>query len=146
MNITLYKNTSPSNVVNKTITQLSSGTCTLKEKTSIVNPVFLLADIGTHYSDCNYIYVPELNRYYYVLDVIAVRNGVWELHCHVDVLMTYRNEIRSQTCIVERQENISNMYLSDPRLKVQANPYVQQISFPNGFESAWTYCLAVVGN
>lgn len=146
MNITLYTNKSDSNFVDKDITSLYTTTGVIKEATSIIDPVILLGDIDNYVATCNYIYIQELNRYYYVGDIVSTNNGLWELTCHVDVLMSYRDTIRQQECIVARQENVTNMYLSDPRMKVQADPYVQQLYFPNGFNSAWEYVLVVMGN
>lgn len=146
INITLYKNTSDVNIVDKTITQLTTTTAVLKEQSSIVDPTLILSDIDSQVANLNYIYIQEFNRYYYVNDIVSINNGLWEINCHCDVLMSFRDVIRQQTCIVSRQENVTNMYLSDPRLKVNANPHVQQLYFSNGFENTWNYCLVVMGN
>lgn len=146
MNIKLYTNKSDVNYVDKDITELATLTGYLKEATSVTDPVILLDSIDSYVASTNYIYISELNRYYFVNDITSINNGLWELSCHVDVLMSFRDTIRQQTCIVSRQENVTNMYLSDPRLKVQADPYVQQLYFPNGFNSSWSYCLVVMGN
>lgn len=146
MNITLMTNKSDNNVVDKNTTTLHTTTANFKESSDIVNPILVLGDIDSYISTCNYIYIEELNRYYYVMNIVSVANGLWELECHVDVLMSYKTTIRQQKCIVARQEYNYNLYLSDPRLKVNANPYVQQKYFPNGFIQNWTYAFAIMGN
>lgn len=114
MILTLYTNKSDSNVVDKNLTQVIQLEGTLRESTSIVNPVFTVAMESP--SNVNYIYCPAFNRYYYVTDVVSVVTGLWAFSCHVDVLMSYRANIRSLSAIIARQENEYNLYLDDDQL------------------------------
>lgn len=59
----------------------------LKGETSIVDPVFELRDPLEPYN-INYIYVPKLNRGYWVSDY-AYSGGVWLVSAHVDVLGSF---------------------------------------------------------
>lgn len=55
--------------------------------------------------DCNYAYIEELHRYYYVKEIKSVNNRMWRIDLLTDVLMTYKDKILSQHFIIERQEN-----------------------------------------
>lgn len=146
MDVNFYINSSPPNYVDKTISLELEEECTFKQPTSITDPVLLINDDNSVLPLCNYVYIPSLNRYYFIKDIVSIHNDLWQVSCHVDVLMSNATQIKAQSALVARQENVTNTYLSDPRIKVQTDPYVQQIQFPNGFVSAWTYCLALLGN
>ena len=98
MNVTFYSGFSKK--PNSTKRPSGSGTAktvTLKNPTSVINPVFIL----TGY-DLSYNYVVWGSRYYYVDDIIIVHNDVAEYHCSTDVLATYKTSIGSSTQYVTR--------------------------------------------
>lgn len=146
MIIQLYKNTSDRNVVSKDITLTYECEGTLKDATSITDPVITLAGINSMITDINYLYIPEFKRYYYVIDLVSVKNDLWSLSCKVDVLMSFKDTIYNQTCVVDRQEYDYNTMLSDNRLRVQANPYLITRKFPKGFTGDYNYALVLAGN
>ena len=55
--------------------------------------------------ECNYTYIEELHRYYYVKEIKSVNNRMWRIDLLTDVLMTYKDKILDSYCVVERQEN-----------------------------------------
>lgn len=63
--------------------------------------------------DCNYCYIPKFNRYYYITDVVSVRANLWEVSMKCDVLMSYKDIIRQQTCFVLRNEFLFNDFIVD---------------------------------
>ena len=112
MTLTLYKNNSEQNAVTKSLTQVQTMTGTLRNGTSIIDPVILVSDID-NITSVNYCKINEFNRYYFINNIKSVNNNLWELSCHVDVLQSFATEIRAQSGIVERQENYFNLYLND---------------------------------
>ena len=84
-------------------------------------------------------------RSYFVNNITSVRNGVFEISAHVDVLSSFKTQIRGNAAIIRRQENKWNLYLNDGVFKVYQNPMVLTKEFPNGF-SAPEFVLAVAGN
>ena len=115
MQVQLCTTTSETYRVDKTVNVQSTVDCVLKDGTSVENPVLLLS--SGNIAGCNYMYIPDFHRYYYVNDIVCVRNGLWEVHGHVDVLMTYSSGIKGCTATLKRQENLFNMYLDDPEFK-----------------------------
>lgn len=135
MTINLYTNLSEKNHLDKDITQQGSITGTLKEDCSIINPVIKVESFyGFDLTTCNYAYIPEFDRYYFINNINCV-GKLYELNMHVDVLSTYKSAIRSNTAIVSRQQNNYNLYLQDGNFKTYAFPHMQIEQFPNGFDS-----------
>lgn len=145
-----YINISATNVVDKELqVQTPDLIGTLRSGTSIIDPVILVqaSSPGFHANNSNYIYVEEFKRYYYITNIISVNTGLWELHCHVDVLMSYKEQIRAQIAIVARQETKYNLYLDDGIFMTYQNPKIQTKVFsnPTPFETQ-EFVLIVAGS
>lgn len=145
MTITLYRNISEYNAVNKSITELTTLTGTLREESSIIDPVITISDIDSYIGSMNYAYIPEFNRYYFITNIESVRNNLWRVSFHVDVLYTYREQIKGNSAIIERNENEYDLKLNDGLFKTQQNPRIAQFPFPSGFNT-WNFVLAIAGN
>lgn len=145
MTIILYTNSSENNALNKELTTLATLSGSLREETSIIDPEITVVDIDSYIPDLNYAYVAEFNRYYFVTNIESVREGVWKLTMHVDVLYTYKDQILANTAIIERNENEYDLLLNDGLFQTQQNPRIAQYPFPAGFDT-WNFVLAVAGN
>lgn len=143
--IILYTNTSPRNYLNKTLTTLSTISGVLKDETSIVNPTIIIEYAGIP-EEANYLYIAEFGRYYYIEDINSVRNGLIEITCASDPLMSFNTSIKNCSGIIRRAQSAShyNMLLDDGSFRTYANPYIRTVAFPNGFTNA-TFLLAVAG-
>lgn len=143
--IELIKNSSPANYVNKSLTTLANLSGTLKEECSVENPVILLELDDTDFlSSLNYVYIFEFRRYYFVKDVRLIRNNLWAVTLHVDVLMSWRNKLKSNKGVVKRQAEKWNLYLDDGTFKAYQDPLIKTIDFPNSFSGSH-FMLAVAG-
>lgn len=144
-NIELMVNHSPEKQFDKDTTTLAVVNGTLREGTSIIDPVIKIECNLSDFAKCNYMYVPEFGRYYFVTNIRSVIDSIVEFTCHVDVLSSFKQEIRMNTCIVKRQENDWNLYLNDGTFKVYQNPMVLTKAFPSGF-SRQEFVLAIAGS
>lgn len=146
MTIKFYNNLSDKIVVDKNITQLGADvTGTLRENCSIIDPVIKVeGTVGSNITTCNYAYITEFARYYYITNIVCV-GKLFEVHMHVDVLMSFRGDIRTNSAVVSRQEKQYNLYLQDGVFKEQANPHYEIKQFPSGFNS-FNFILAVSGD
>lgn len=142
--ITLQKNNSEPIRLDKNISNIASVTGTLKDPTSIIDPVIRIQYDLASLKNCNYLTIPEFGRSYFVRNITSITNSIVEISAHVDVLSTYKIGIRSNTGIVKRQENLWNLYLNDGSLKVYQNPYVVTKEFPSGF-STQEFVLGIAG-
>ena len=147
--IILQKNLSPVNKVDKDITDIATATGTLRSSSSIIDPVLeiqssLESDILSY---VNYAYIALWHRYYFITNIEMDVNGLWVISMHVDVLMSYKTEIRAQNAIVARQERKRNMYLDDGWFMSYQKPIVKQhwFSNPTPFE-AQSFILVLAGS
>lgn len=144
MNVILQKSTSGRNYLSKNIETLLSVSGTLKESTSIIDPVIKIECDLSNLVQCNYMTIPDFGRSYFVNNIRSITADIAEFSCHVDVLSTYAQQIRSNNAIIKRQENRWNLYLNDGSFKVYQNPLVLTKAFPSGFTTQ-EFVLAVAG-
>lgn len=113
----------------------------LKSGTSLLDPVLLLHD--THKPVISEVWFE--GRYYFVNDVVSVRNDLWELHCKVDVLATYKANILATPAFV-LYDSAANTEISDGRLSLNTTKTVSR-SYGNNtlFESGYSVLVGVVG-
>ena len=112
MNLTLYYNSSERKVIGKSLQSIGNVTGVLKGDASIMNPVFILESNNNYLSGVNYLYWQEGGRYYYVDDIQVLTGSRMAIYCSVDVLQTFRTQIKAQTAIVDKQQVLSNMYFN----------------------------------
>lgn len=145
MKITLYFNTSEPNRMNKTLTTIASVDGTLRTQSSVINPVIGIAT-NLNFSNVNYMYIDEFHRYYFINDIVSVRNGIWEISAHVDVLSTYAKQVSMLPCVIGRNEYEYNLFLEDDRFLVNSNRLVQTVEFPNKFPTSGSnYIITISG-
>ena len=121
MTITFYKNKSAPNVVPKEKERKFHKSGTLKNNTSVKKPVIQLK--VTDYAQikqCNYCYIEDFSRYYYIDDINIV-NAIVEIPMTVDVLESYKEDTLNSTQIISRQESIKNRYIVDDRLPIHSD-------------------------
>ena len=147
MNIKLWSSASEVVAVNKDISVIDDVSATIKGALSVENPVLILQYKSDIQSNVNYVYIPEYNRYYFVTDIINLTGGRYELHCKVDVLMSFKDNILNLSCIVDKQssKDNANMYLDDGSFVVQSKEFVDTINFPNGFNDNGEFILITAG-
>ena len=149
MEIRLYYNKSDKEHLNKDIELITTLPCVMKEGNNLVSPSITLEIDMSVLIKCNYAYLTELNRYYYIDDTMLLRQNYYQIDLTEDVLMTWKDYILKQEGIVGRQENNYDLTIQDERLMVRNNAYVQTKLFPNGFNMSkddFTYVLIVGGN
>lgn len=67
--------------------------------------------------DFNYLEIPDLHRFYFVIDSVAVRNNIFDVTCAVDVLQSHYEQFIHSPCIVSRSQNNWNAFIADPKRK-----------------------------
>ena len=149
MKIILYKSTADNRLLDKSskITAIDTiDTAHIKDDTSIISPSIILSykKIST-LRKCNYLYIPSMGRYYYVNDIVLKPGGMFELKCHVDVLMTYKGDIKNITTLILRQENLNNPYIEDGQLLVRANRVYEKHTIGKVGDGTDHYYLTVNG-
>ena len=144
MSIIIQRNNSENNRIGKDITTIATLSGRLRNETSIINPVILLAVNLYDVAGANYLTIPDFGRKYFIQDIRSIRTGLVEITAHVDVLESFKDEIKACRGIMHRQENLWNLYLNDGTFRVNQNPDVVTQPFPSGF-TGWSFVLAVAG-
>lgn len=129
MLVTFYQNNSDARQVSKSITPLANKiNCNWKENTSIVNPVIYVSKvILENYASCNYMFIPEFNRYYYISNIVLEAGNILRITAYVDVLMSNRSDIGGIRCIIARSETVNNKYFVDPMCPVRTKRAIKYI-------------------
>lgn len=145
MNIQFYRNKSENNRLNKDIQQLYEYSGNFKEDTSIINPSILIEQPINLIGGSNYMHIESLGRYYYITDMVSVSYNLTEIQAHVDVLMSFANQIKANGGIVKRSQTDWNLYLNDGSFKVYQYRTYSTYQFPNAFPADNDLVLAVAG-
>lgn len=144
MTIEIYRNKSDERKVVKELADKTELTGTFRNESSIYNPVVRVQWTQSA-NKINYMYIPDYDRYYYITDIVRVRDEIVDIKGRTDVLMSFKDEILNMTGIVKRSASNWNLYLDDGSLKVYNNPMVTTKEFPTGF-TAREFILAVAGS
>lgn len=147
MEITLYTNESEKNKLEKTLDHSILLEGTLRDESSIINPIILISsekeDIPYMY---NYAYVPAFGRYYFITDIESVRTGIWRVSMHVDVLMSYKEQIKNLNVIINNSEQTgANNYLSGEQWITNVKNTTNIVNFPNGLNDNGEFILITAG-
>ena len=146
MEISFYNNVSEKEKIGKTLKNKKSLTGFLKQATSVINPVITIEiENPTKY---NYCHIPQFHRYYFINDMVNVRNNLWEIHMNVDVLESFKTQIKANKAIVEKSEQSasSNEYFNDgSTFYHDSREYNEIAMFQRGFDTAPSYILITAG-
>ena len=133
LSLTLYKNSSEKNKVNKTLTEIITLEGSLLESTSVINPSIKIYLTGERISgyvvednaeyvvyngvkltfdsfiydivlSANYARIADFNRYYFITDIISIRRNIWQIELSCDVLMSYKDDFLKLKAFIGRNE------------------------------------------
>lgn len=100
--------------------------CELNTPCDIMEPVFIFnGDPGVEWLTYNYIFCLEFNRYYWI-DTWVWRNGMWDAHCHVDALASWREEIGALEEYVLRSASTSDPSVVDTLYPLSSDCSIRQ--------------------
>lgn len=123
MKITFYKTTDDRRVVNKTLTSitgLNTIDMTIKGAVNLDNPEFILS-YTSKIGSANYFVLDDSGKAYFMDEPEVTTGGRMIIRGKLDVLYTYRNELKKLPAIVARAEKYQNVYLNDAQLPMQQN-------------------------
>lgn len=107
---------------------------TYKDATEFIRPIIMMDYDGSwNMRDCNYIYLSDKNRYYFVENHSFQKGQKVVYKLLVDVRTSHKEGIRTLTCTVTRNENLKNGYLPDSSYKTYAYEQIVCKAFPNKF-------------
>lgn len=147
MIIELYSNKAEKNQIGKMPQELvKSLSGVLKEVTNVTDPIFKVTTLTPEdISKINYVYVPSFSRYYFVNQITFVRNGLYEISCHVDVLESYKDDILNLNCRISRQTQEFNLLLPDNEVELRQDSRVIIKKFNNSINFTPTLVMVTAG-
>lgn len=143
--IQVQRNNSPLNKVGKSITNIVTLNGELRNETDIINPQILVEASMSQLSTANYLTISEFGRKYFIDEMVSVRDGMFLISAHVDVLDSFATQIKGNTAVILRQENDFNLLLNDGVFKAQQNPRIFLRDFPSGLGN-FNYILITGGS
>lgn len=109
MEVRFYTMNEPRNTINKNLGDYTSTFLKLKSQDiDILNPIFTLKFI--EYPQFNYLYIPFLSRYYFIDNIEIFTDKTYKLHCSVDVLQSFKNDILRGSGLLTRGKNYNPYY------------------------------------
>lgn len=147
MTIELGYNSSETNKLTKSVTYSQTLNGSLKNESDIVRPNILVEGLSD-IKNINYMRISEFGRVYFVDDITIVRDNLFMISAHCDVLSSFATEIRSNSAIIKKQESYNNLYLDDGTFKAYQNDQIGILNFSGGFElgANQSFILAVAGD
>lgn len=90
----LYKTLDGGNVINKTLNHMKDFNIKFKDTTSIISPSINLRIIDDFkITECNYCFIDEFNRYYFIADIQLMNDNIYRLNLECDVLESHKTDI-----------------------------------------------------
>lgn len=105
----LYRTMDSANVINKTLYRMKDFPIKLKEKFSLSSPSINLRitdDFPIH--ECNYCYLEEFNRYYFIHDIQLLSDDVYKLVMECDVLESFKADILNSRGEIEKRVDVGD--------------------------------------
>ena len=143
MNVKLYKNESNNNVLNKKITLISEDNILLKDNVDVYKPIIKIKK--PLLNNCNYVYIEDFKRYYYITNKKSINNDVIELSLKCDVLMSFKNDILNSKGLIIKSENLINDYINSDIYVNDVREKTRVINFKNGFNDTPEFILITAG-
>lgn len=134
MILTLYqfsKRTNSTAIPGAGVTSHSCGEIYPKEKTSLKSPVFQI-DIDPS----GYTYAKWGNYYYFITDIVY-STPIYEVHCEMDVLATYKSDLLSHNAMVLYSSSDYDEDIPDDRIAFQYDYVYKRATATNNPLSTW---------
>lgn len=143
MNVKLYINESNNNVLNKKITLISEDNILLKYDVDVYKPIVKIKK--PLLNNCNYVYIEDFKRYYYITNKKSINTDVIELSLKCDVLMSFKNDILNSKGLIIKSENLINNYINSDIYVNDVREKTRVINFENGFNDTPEFILITAG-
>ena len=130
-NINLYKNSAEPNKVDKTAELSTVGTISgvLRQECSLIDPEIIIQYDKP--PDFNYCYIANFGRYYYVENIVSMRQNLWRVRLRSDVLMTYKTQILNLNARIARQQYTYSYRQIDSEIPFTNDPEITVTDIPN---------------
>lgn len=105
----------------------------LKGDCSVIQPSLIMYFGRYSAPEYNYVWIPDLKRYYFIDNWNYIENCNWMAECTCDVLATYKEEIGMQQCYVVRSSSRRNDNIPDMLYPVTNDVTTKKSIYNNPF-------------
>ena len=136
----LYKVTNQPNELTKT---LNNGVIVNGSFRSEIDSMDVIVEIESNTYEFNYVYIPSLNKYYFLQNLVHVNAKIIRMQLHCDVLMTYKTDILASYGLVIQGGTINPYYSS---IESESRQAIRRFAFPYKFNNNGNYVLVTITN
>lgn len=108
-----------------------------------IDSIDVIVEIESNTYDFNYVYIPSLNKYYFLQNITHVNAKIVRLYLHCDVLMTYKTDILASYGLITKGGTINPYYSS---IESDSRQTIRRITFPYTFNHTGNYVLVTITN
>lgn len=109
--VQVYNISDVNSKLDKTLPRATTLNCEIYDATDILNPVLFIDNSSGGAENINYCYISDFGRYYYVTVVVDKHRAY--LNCHVDPLMSWKEDIENIRAHIIRQEGTNFSLIPD---------------------------------
>lgn len=148
MTIKLLNTPSDENVINKIYTQIADLNASQANEEISIDAPEIIINYNSAYLSCNYCYITEFGRYYYVRNKSVINGNQLRFGLESDPLMSFKDAIFNSTCIASRSTSSPNMNIVDNLVSFKPIPERKYTKINTAFTpsaSGGSYVLTLGG-
>ena len=145
MTVTLYSSPGERNIIGRVKTSLQTMTAVQATDVLNIETPELLLDANSNVLTCDYVFVNEFGRYYFVNSKEIINGNQYKLYLESDPLESFKESILASEAIARRSTNKGNPEIEDPLMVFKNIPRYITRKCPTGFSPDGTgSCYALV--
>lgn len=112
MTVIFYKYDGIRNKINKTLENGLSIQDVIIKNDFDITTFDLMIKSSSYTPDCNYCYIQDLGRYYFIDSVECMNGTIYKIRVSVDVLKSYADDIQNISAIITKSENPDDNFVN----------------------------------
>ena len=143
MDLIFYTNASDPETIGKSLTAVTTLSGYLKNDCDVINPRIVVENTGM--VNANYCYIAEFGRYYYIDRQTILSNNRVTIEMSVDVLESFKTQIKALSCIVDNSTQKNDNYLQSDIWTNKVKTKTDIVQFPSGLNNDGEFILITAG-
>ena len=143
MDLVFYMNASDPETIGKSLTAVTTLSGYLKNDCDVINPRIVVENTGM--VNANYCYIAEFGRYYYIDRQTILSNNCVTIEMSVDVLESFKTQIKALSCIVDNSTQKNDNYLQSDIWTNKVKTKTDIVQFPSGLNNDGEFILITAG-
>lgn len=133
---------SSKNTINKTFNNVLELDVTLRRGVDITRPSLMLSVANPQ--QYNYCFIPNLERYYFIDEIVSINKDIWNFRLSCDVIESFKNEILNSNARFFR--NVKTGDYLDVSLESSIKKSIDVYHSDYGFDGERTMIITTIGN